>query len=71
MDKELSVTFPQLGMIAATRGAAGVGAGLLIANMLSRTQRKKVGLPLLALGALSTIPIALYLFRSKKQEMEH
>jgi predicted MFS family arabinose efflux permease len=71
MDKELSVTFPQLGMIAATRGAAGVGAGLLIANMLSRTQRKKVGLPLLAFGALSTIPIALYLFRSKKQETEH
>ena len=39
----------------------GVGIGLLLANKLSRRQRKVIGLPLLIAGALSTIPIAHHL----------
>lgn len=71
MRKEISLSYPQLGVIAATRGAIGVGAGLLLANKLTPKQRKKIGLPLFAAAVLSTIPIALYLFRNKKTETEH
>ena len=65
-DKGMSITLPQLGLIAATRGLIGVGAGLLFSNLLDRKQRKVIGLPLLALGILSTIPIARRIFHKKE-----
>ncbi len=60
--KQISMTVPELGLVAATRGAIGVGAGLLLSNAISRDKRKAIGLPLLVLGALSTIPIAMHVF---------
>jgi hypothetical protein len=68
---KLSVSFPELVLVAATRGMIGAGVGLLLANKLSRKQRKELGLPLLIAGALSTIPIGLHLFRGKSTETEH
>jgi hypothetical protein len=64
-NKQLSVSLPELALIAATRGIIGVGAGLLLSNLLSRSQRKFIGLPLFFLGALSSIPIARHLFHKK------
>jgi hypothetical protein len=66
MDKQFRVSLPQLALVGATRAAIGVGAGLLISNRLNARQRKSVGLPLLVLGLLSTIPIAAHLFRGKQ-----
>jgi Na+-driven multidrug efflux pump len=66
--KELSLSFPLLGLVAATRAAVGAGVGLLVANALSRKQRKSIGIPLLIGGLLSTIPIALTIFGHDKQE---
>lgn len=60
--KKLSITLPELVIFAVTRGAIGVGAGLLIANKLSAKQRQAVGWPLFIAGLLSTIPIASRLF---------
>ena len=57
MKVELSV--PELVMIAATRGALGAGIGLLLAPRIAAIPRKAVGLTLLAVGALSTIPLAM------------
>jgi hypothetical protein len=57
--KEKSLTLPEIGMIAGTRVALGVGIGLLIADKIDRDTRKGAGCALLAVGALSTIPIAL------------
>src|SRR5215204_1353489 len=64
--KRITLTLPELVFIAATRGAIGVGAGLLLANKLSTKQRKAIGLPLLIGGLLSTIPIALHVFGKKE-----
>jgi hypothetical protein len=69
MDK-MSISFPELGLLAATRGMIGVGLGLLFANKLSREKRKVVGLPLFIIGALSTIPIAVHLFRKEPKTEE-
>lgn len=56
------VTVPQLGFIAATRAAAGVGIGLLISDRFSRTERIALGCILLTLGAVTTVPILVRVF---------
>lgn len=56
------VTVPELGFIAGTRAAAGVGLGLLIAERFSRTERIALGCILLTIGAVTTVPIFLRVF---------
>ena len=56
--RETRLTLPELGLIAATRGAAGAGIGLLLADRLSCEQRKAVGWTLFLVGAISTVPLA-------------
>ena len=60
------VTVPEIGLVAATRGVAGAGAGLLLANFLRPDTRRTLGWSLLAIGALSTIPIAMALFGTRE-----
>jgi hypothetical protein len=59
------VTFPEVVLIAATRGMIGFGAGLLLSDRFGRDRRKTVGWTLLAMGAVSTIPLALQLLRGR------
>ena len=54
-----TVTMPIIGLIAGTRMALGAGIGLLLADRLNQEQRRAVGWTLLAVGALTTIPLAL------------
>ena len=62
-----TLTLPELGLIAGTRVALGVGIGLLVADRLGRDQRRAAGWSLLAVGVLSTIPLAAnVLFREPK-----
>jgi hypothetical protein len=63
--KKINLTLPQLIFVAATRGALGVGIGLLAANRLRRRRRRIVGSTLAIVGALTTIPAAIAIFRSK------
>ena len=56
---ERGLTIPELVLIAGTRVAFGAGLGLLIADKLSRDARKGAGWALLAIGALTTIPILM------------
>ena len=70
MEKRLDISLPELVLVAATRGAIGVGIGLLISNAISRKKRKAIGLPLFVGGLLSTIPIAMRIFGQNKTENE-
>jgi hypothetical protein len=56
---ERGFTIPEIILIAGTRAALGAGLGLLIAGKLSRDVRKGAGWALLAVGALSTIPLVV------------
>lgn len=56
--REVHLPFPELGLIAATRAALGAGIGLLIADYFSHQQRRNLGGLLVAIGVLSTIPLA-------------
>jgi hypothetical protein len=55
-----SITLPELGLIAGTRAALGAGIGLLIADRLNNDQRKAIGWTLVAVGVLSTVPLAAH-----------
>jgi len=58
---------PELGLLAGTRGMLGAGIGLLLADRLSDQQRKGVGWTLVAIGALTTIPLAMIVFGRRRQ----
>jgi hypothetical protein len=60
--REFRVSFPELVLIAATRGMLGVGIGLLLSGRLGRERRVATGITLAAVGALATIPLALEVF---------
>jgi hypothetical protein len=60
-----SVTVPEIALIAATRGAIGFGAGLLLASKFKRERRKLLGWTLFLSGLASTIPIAIHVFGKK------
>ena len=57
--KETTLSLPDIILIGGTRVALGVGVGLLIARRLSESARNAAGVALLAVGALSTVPLAL------------
>ena len=57
-----SITVPEIAIIAATRGAIGFGAGLLLAGKFKQKNRRTLGWALLLSGLASTIPIAMHVF---------
>jgi hypothetical protein len=57
-----TLTFPELILIAATRGLLGAGIALLIAKRLTEEQRETAGTILTAIGLLTTVPLALEAF---------
>ena len=61
-----SITVPEIVLIAATRGAIGFGAGLLLAEKFKRERRKVLGWTLFLSGMASTIPIAMHVFGKKQ-----
>jgi len=66
-----SVTVPEIALIAATRGAIGFGAGLLLAAKFKREKRKVLGWTLFLSGLASTIPIAMHVFGKKDSAAAH
>ena len=56
---ERRVTVPELILIAGTRVALGIGIGLLLCEKFNKDQRKAAGWALAALGAATTIPLAI------------
>ena len=62
MMRTTTVTLPELVLVAATRGMAGAGAGLLVAEKIGAEKRRTLGWTLFLIGILSTIPLALQVF---------
>ena len=54
-----TITVPELALIGSTRIALGAGIGLLLAQRITRRQRKAAGLALLGFGAITTIPLVM------------
>jgi hypothetical protein len=60
------LSIPEIGLIGGTRAMLGAGIALLLADRLNDDQRRAVGWTLLAVGAITTVPIAVGIIRSKK-----
>ena len=67
-----NITLPELALIAGTRMALGAGLGLLLADRFKPEERRAVGRTLLAVGLLTTIPLAAdVLFRRQNSNHSH
>lgn len=60
--KTVTLTLPEIALLAGTRAALGAGVGLLLADKLNREQRQAAGWTLCAVGLVTTIPLALEVF---------
>lgn len=56
--RKLKLTPPRLAFVVITRAALGAGVGLLASSRLTARARRTVGLALVGLGILTTIPAA-------------
>ena len=63
IERRLSV--PEVILIAGTRVALGIGIGLLLSDRFNRDQRRAAGLALVAVGAATTIPLAISVIGKK------
>jgi hypothetical protein len=60
--RQVTLTFPQLGLIGGTRALLGAGIALLAADWMSQPERRAVGWTLLAVGVVTTLPLAAQVF---------
>jgi hypothetical protein len=67
--REHEVTIPEIGLIAVTRVALGIGIGLLLSSRLTYRQRESAGRVLALMGGLSTIPLALGILGKKSRRL--
>ena len=56
--RDVNLSVPEMIFVARTRGMAGAGIGLLAADLVRPDARKPVGWTLIAIGAITTLPIA-------------
>ena len=68
--RKLDLSFPQLLFIVGTRVALAAGAGLLFGERLSPRGRRSVGLTLVALGVLTTLPSVLFVRHGIQEQPE-
>jgi hypothetical protein len=52
--------------IVGTRAALAFGAGLLVADRIPASRRRVIGLTLVGIGAVTTIPAAIGVFASRE-----
>jgi hypothetical protein len=64
--RETRISLPELALVGATRAMLGMGVGMLIAGRLRRARRRAIASTLLAIGALSTIPLGLQLLGKRR-----
>ena len=69
--KKRKLTLSEIALIASTRGMLGAGIGLLLSSKLNKNQRRAAGWTLVAVGAITTIPLAMNIFGKKGQRSEN
>jgi hypothetical protein len=64
--KKHVVTVPEVGLIALTRAMLGAGIALLVCDKLAPEHRRAIGWTLVAVGAVTTVPLALEVFSDQE-----
>jgi hypothetical protein len=65
--KQASLALPELGIIVGTRAMLAAGAALLLAEKLSDKNRRTIGWSLIAIGVLTTVPLAKHVIEKLKE----
>lgn len=55
-----------LGFVVGTRAALAAGVALLLSNKIPEARRRTIGLTLVSIGAATTIPAAMAVFRRRR-----
>jgi len=66
--KERKLKLSDLALIASTRGMLGAGIGLLLSSKLNKDQRRAAGWALVAVGAVTTVPLVMKVFGKVNDE---
>ena len=61
-----ALTLPELALVVGTRSLLGAGLALLLAERVSAHQRRAVGWTLVAIGVVTTMPLARMVFNRRK-----
>lgn len=64
--REIRASLPYVVLVAATRGMLGIGIGLFLSERIRRKHRREVATTLVAIGAITTIPLAIGLVRKAR-----
>lgn len=65
--KKLELTMPEFALVIGTRAMIGAGVGLLLSGKINDDKRKAIGWTLLAIGAISTIPLMVEVLGKNKE----
>jgi hypothetical protein len=68
--KTVVLSMPMFGFVVATRAVLGAGIGLLLSKKIPESRRRAVGLTLVSIGAVTTIPAAIAVFRGHKRNAQ-
>jgi uncharacterized membrane protein len=64
--KTVVLSMPMLAFVVGTRIALAAGIGLLLSNKIPESRRRTIGLTLVSIGAATTIPAAMAVFRRRR-----
>jgi hypothetical protein len=59
---------PEVGALALTRAALGLGVGLLVAGSIPPVARRRAGIVLVTVGVVSTVPLVAEIVRRRRRE---
>ena len=65
--RNITLPLPQFGFVVATRAALAAGIALMVSDRVPQARRRTVGLALVGIGAISTIPAAMWVSRNVRR----
>ena len=65
--RTVTLPLPMFGFVISTRAALAAGIGLLLADRMSTPRRRAVGAALVAVGAVTTVPLAWFFSRALRR----
>ncbi len=68
--RSTTLTIPEIGLIAATRGMLGAGIALLFASKLTGEQQRVIGWTLVGVGLITTVPLLLDVLGKSDERFE-
>jgi hypothetical protein len=63
----ITISARTLGLVVGTRAALAFGVGLLVADRIPESPRRRLALTLIAMGAVTTVPLVREVFGGRRR----